>query len=376
MKRPSSILGVAVAVAVVLALSACAPPVSHAPASSPEGHTHPHARPTPTQAADPTVRVPLTCSSLYSDATVGPLIGTAVVTHIDETTKPTNIVDITARQYGSLICLWGGHDRTDTGYDQNLTIEISPDAVAGFDANIQGLETLDGAPTAENTAGDRSEYYCGVQGETQCSANMLVGSFWVTASFQNLSGTVSQTTANARMQSILKTIAADLAAKSALPAWNPPGAALPGFCSNPASIAQVNTALGVTGFAAVGDDDGLADAESFTQLPQDYSQCTWSSSSETPGAFSFVSIAMLRGGSWVLPHLAGETDSGSYMLGPFSQTSVPGADSAVSSCSASANQCEYLLAMGGVLVNVNLDDPGAAKVTAAMAKLIADIAQS
>ena len=211
MKRPTSIVGVVTAIAVVLGLSACAPAIHGGPSATPtHHHAAPHGTPTPTQAAIPSVRVPLTCSSLYSDAAVTPLIGVAVHSHIDETTLPTNIIDITARQYGNLVCLWGGQDRTDGGYDQNLTIEISPDAATGFNANIHGLETIEGAPTAENTAGDKSEYYCGVQGEWQCSANMLVGTYWVTASIQNLAATVSQSTANSRIQGVLTKVAGEI----------------------------------------------------------------------------------------------------------------------------------------------------------------------
>ena len=68
MKRVSSIVGLLSVAVVVAALSACAPAVTHDGSSSSTHHTKPHPTPTSTQAAVPSVRVPLSCSSLFSDA--------------------------------------------------------------------------------------------------------------------------------------------------------------------------------------------------------------------------------------------------------------------------------------------------------------------
>lgn len=375
MKRPSLIVGLIATAAVVLALSACAPAVHGGPSASPSKSSHPHPTPTPTQAAVPSVRVPLKCGSLFSDATVGTLIDGPVKYHIDESTNPVDITSIVARQYGTLICLWGGAGRTDGGYDENLTLEISPDASAGFASNISEIEQ-ESQPVVLNTAGDQSEYTCGVPGEFQCTANMLVGTFWVTATLQDLgNGTIAQSVAKTRIQQVLTTLAADLKTATALPAWNPPGPALPSFCSESNSTAEVNTAFGATDFGVAGQDSAPADAESYTQQPGIYTQCTWSSAA-SKGKFTFLEIGMVRGGAWVMPELAGELGDENYLLPVFSTISIPGASSAVSSCSTAAQQCEVLLSIGSLFVSLELDDAGPALVTPALTKIVADISSS
>ena len=375
MKRPTSVVGLLAATIVVLAVCACAPAVHTGANSSPSHTSHPHPTPTPTQAAAPSVRVPVKCSSLFADATVAPLIDVPVKYHLDETTNPVDITSVVARQYGTLVCLWGGAGRTDGGYDQNLTVEVSPDAASGFDANIATIESQSD-PVVKNSAGDQSEYTCGVAGEYQCSANMLVGTFWVSAYLQDLgNSTIPQATAKSRMQQVLVTLAGELKNTTALPAWNPPGAALPSFCSEAGSTAEVNTALGGTDFGITGEDQAPADADSYSQQPGVYTQCTWSSAAST-GKFTFLEIGMVKGGAWVLPQLTGETDDENYLLGAYTPITIPGADSAVSSCSQAAQQCQVMLSIGSLLVSIDLDDASPTLVTAALTKIVADISAS
>ena len=366
-----SFAALALAGAAVVVLAGCTPTAPAAGGShSPNAQTP---NPTPSQAAIPTVRVPLTCSALFPDATVASMIGVPVHTHVDRSTNPVEIADITARQYGDLACLWGGQDRTDGGYDQYLSIAVAPDAADGFAANLANIEGQEGV-TAENTAGDKSEYYCGVDGNLNCEANMLVGTYWVSASLQDLAGTVPQSIANARMQSVLSTVASAVAPTTAVPPWNPPGAALPTFCTDSSTIAQVDSALGANDFSPQGDDEGIADASSFAQLAGTYSQCTWGSNGGS-GAFTFLEVALLKGGAWALPQLAGETDTGNYMLGAYAPVTIAGADEAVETCSTNANQCEVMLSIGDLLVNLDLDDPGTGNVNAAVAKIVTAISQ-
>jgi hypothetical protein len=373
MKRSFLAVGLSTAAVLVLAVTACAP-VSKVGSSAPKAHHTATAVATPTQAAIPQVRVPLTCSGLLSDTAAASLIGTAVTHHDDQMTNPVGINDIVARQYGSLVCLWGGANATDGSYDQNLSVTISPDAAAGFNANLADLEAPAENPTI-NTVGDKSEYSCSVQGDTQCNANMLVGAFWATAYLQDLGNSIPQATANANIQLVLKTIATALAGKSAAPAWNPPGAGLPSFCSASGSTANVNAALGATDFGPTGEDEQVSDATAYTQTVGTYAQCTWSSAASS-GKFTYLEMALLQGGAWVLPQLAGEQDPQAYMLGPYSTTTIPGATAAVSSCSVGAQQCMVMLTIGSVLVYIQTDDPSTAEVTAALTKLVTDIAAS
>ena len=47
------------------------------------------------------------CSALFTDAVAAGLIDAPVKVHVDETTAPVDIVDITPRQNGTLRCVWG-----------------------------------------------------------------------------------------------------------------------------------------------------------------------------------------------------------------------------------------------------------------------------
>jgi hypothetical protein len=373
MKR-SSLAASLVAVVVVLAVSSCAPAVH--PGSTPTGHPHPTVKPHPhaTQAAIPSVRVPVKCASLLTDTAVAAMIGSQVQHHRDETTPAIDVTDIAQRQYGSLDCVWGG-DPQDSGYDQYLSIDITPDATAGFNANLAGFASED-PPTTSNTAGDKSVTGCTVDGDLHCTGNMLVGSFWVTAYVQNLgAGPVSLATANSNIQHILTTVASSLSTAKAGAAWKPPAGKLPTFCTAPGSTAAVNTALGATDFAIVGSDDELSDAASYTQQSGDYTQCTWGSAASA-GPFTYLSVAILRGGAWVLPQLPGETNSKAYMLGAYTAMTIPGATAAAGDCSADADECLVAVSLGSTLVVINVDDPGDAQATAALAKIVADIKAS
>jgi hypothetical protein len=375
MKRSLFAVGLSTTAVLVLVLTACAPAAQVGSGTPPK--IHHTSIPTATkqaQAAIPTVRVPLKCAGLFPDTTIAGLIGTPVTHHDNEITNPVGINDIVARQYGSLVCLWGGADMTDGGYDQNLSVTISPEAAAGFNANIANLEAPANDPTV-NTAGDKSEYSCSVEGDTQCNANMLVGTYWATAYLQNLGNAIPQATANANIQLVLKTIATALAGKTAGPAWIPPGAGLPSFCSDSGSTAKVNTALGANDFGPTGEDQQVSDATAYTQTVGTYGQCTWASANNT-GKFTYLSMALLKGGAWVLPQLAGEHDPQAYMLGAYTATTIPGATAAVSSCSVGAQECNVMLTIGSTLVYVQLDDPSAAEVTAALTKIVADVAAS
>jgi hypothetical protein len=375
MKHISLAVGLVAATTLVLAVSACAPAVHGAPSSTGHSHAtakpHPHAR----QAAVPTVRVPVKCGALFTDAAASALIDSPINIHQDASTIPVAITDITQRQYGSLHCVWAG-DAQDSGYAEDLQLDITPDAKAGFVANLSGFAN-ENPPVVTNSAGDQSVYGCDATGGAlNCVANMLVGDYWVTASLTDIGDTtISQATSNTRIQQVLTTAAAALKNTTAGPAWVPPGAALPTFCSSNASTAQVNTALGVSDFALVGEDEQETDAASYTQLAGTYTQCAWGTGSTTE-PFTFLEVAMLKGGAWIIPQLPGQKDTYNYMLDTYSSMSVPGATAAAGDCSVPANECEVALSIGSLLVVVNLDDPSTAQSSAALAAIVADIKAS
>jgi hypothetical protein len=371
MKRYSTGVGLVTAAALVLALSACAPAVV-TNTTPPTGH--PSAPAKAHQAATPSVRVPVTCASLFTAAVSSTLVGVPVTAREDETTVPTSLPSIAARQAGELHCLWGGQDQQDGGFVAELELDIAPDAAAGFSTNVPAIESQS-PPTAKNTAGDQSTYTCGVQGDFGCSADMLVGTYWVSVYLGDLGVTnMSQTAANTHMQQALTTIAAALKSATPLQAWNPPGA-LPGFCTESDALAKVQTAVGESDFAATGIDSAPADAQSWAQQTAVYAQCGWGGTN-TSAKFTSVQLAFLKGGSWALPALSGAHDPMLYMLGAYAPLTVPGADSAMAACSTSVNECVVFLTLGKTLVYIDLDDPGTAQVTSVLGALVTDIKAS
>lgn len=370
MKRSLTAIGLVSAAAFALLLSACAPAVTNTPAPS----QTPSATSAPQQAATPSVRVPVKCASLFTPAVSSTLVGVPVTARQDETTAPIELTAIAARQLGELHCLWGGTDMQDGGFVAQLQVDIAPEAFAGFTANLPVIES-ESPPTAENTAGDKSEYQCDVQGDYGCSANMLVGTYWVTIYLGDLGvATVSQTTANHNIQQAMTTIASALKNATALPPWLAPGP-LPTFCTQAGNLAKVKAAVGEADFAVTGIDTGPADAASFAELDGTYAQCGWGSSS-TSQKFTSVQIGILKGGSWALPAMVGVQDPQLYMTPAYASISIPGADAAVASCSTGSNQCIVYFTIGKTLINVELDDPGMPQVTAVLATLITDIKAS
>jgi hypothetical protein len=251
------------AMVLLAAVSGCAPSTttSGSPAVTPTQHR----TSLPKQAAAPSVRVEKTCDTLFSVATISALVDTPVTLRSDQASAPVDLEEIAARQRGTLACVWGGTNQTDGGYDQGLTLYVASDGAAGYATNIALIEA-DSPPTAENTAGDKSEYQCEAASDFQCSANMLVGTFWVSAYLQNLGGsTITADVANTRIQQVLSTIATALGAAKVEVAWKPPKSTLPAFCSDPNSIATLDSVLGVTALTPSSNDQGGLDAQSVAQ---------------------------------------------------------------------------------------------------------------
>jgi hypothetical protein len=374
MKRISLVASVMAAAVVVLAVSSCAPAVH--PSTAPTSHPHltPKPHPSATQAATPSVRVPIKCSALFTDAAVSAIIDSPISVHRDGTTIPVTVTAITERQYGSLSCLWGG-EAEDSGFVEDLAVDISPAAKAGFIQNLSGFSN-ENPPVVVNSVGDQSVYGCDSAGELSCAGNMLVGDYWVTANLVNIAESgISQSTANGRIQQALATVATALANAKAGPAWVPPGTPLPTFCSVDASTAKVNTALAVTDFAPVGDDEQETDAASYTQQTGTYTQCAWGTGATTE-PFTYVSVAMLEGGAWVVPLLPGHKNPQAYMLDTYSAMTIPGATTAAGDCSEGADECEVALSIGSLLVVIDIDDPGNAQAMTAIANVVADIKAS
>ena len=283
-------------IAVVAALSGCAAPTT--PASPPATPRPPHVSPSPKQAAAPRIRVPAKCADLFTPTVISGLVDTPVTLQSDETTGPVDLEQIAAAQRGTLTCVWGGTDRTDGGYDQGLTLYIAADGAAGYATNIPILEA-DSPPTAENTAGDKSEYACEATTDFECSANMLVGSFWVSAYIQNLGGsTIGADVANTRVQQVLTKAASVLEKAQQSPAWVPPGPALPSFCSDQSSIAKLDSVLGGIALSPTSNDQGGLDAQSIAESGSNYALCAWQASDSGEAGAGALRLHRRRDAPW------------------------------------------------------------------------------
>jgi hypothetical protein len=164
---------------------------------------------------------------------------------------------------------------------------VSPDSAAGYASNVPQSEKAN-PPTAVNTAGTESEYGGGIEGGLKCSGNMLVGSYWVSATLVNISS-VDTATYGARMNQILGTVATALANAKPAAAWNPPAPTLPSICTSPTTIGTVETARGANGLVAFSPVTSPFDAGYLADL-----------NSNDPSAV----IEVLRGGAWAVPLLS------------------------------------------------------------------------
>jgi hypothetical protein len=318
--------------------------------------------------------VPLECSDLFAPANVTPLVGAPVTVYRDETTPPAYLDDVANEQLGVLPCEWAGEDAVEFGHLADLGIYIAPDSEAGFtegyDAFVSDITKGASAPTL-NSAGDKSAYWCepiGLSGESpQCSAQMLIGSYWVTMSYSTVSPlTLAAATSNAQV--VLSTVASKLkAAGSPGPRWKSPAASPPAFCTDTESTQQIRTLFGAADLAPFPSGTRTYDAFSIALNGPDAS-CTWTS--KTVGA---VDVELLAGGSWVFPGFT-PVPSVDGIVRSYSPVTIPGVSSALMGCEEGA--CDAYLPVGTTAARISFGDMGAAKDIAALSQLAADIQKS
>lgn len=367
---------VASAVVAAALLSGCTGLTPDALPTGTNQATSPSPTATPTLAALPQTRVPLTCAQLETPAGASALVNSSLSIRADELTPLTGFASIAGRQYGSIRCVWGGKLMTDDGYDQGVTISVAPDAAADYAADGSGLEGATGV--VKNTAGDSSAYECGSAHDLNCTGNLLVGSYWATL-YMNNAGSTSFTPADAkqRMQKLLSTVAAELKSKPAAGApWMAPGK-LPGFCTNTTNTTVVKSAFASPGLIARKAQRPDPDAWTLAQSGSGYASCDWeqkSASAPTPhGQVDEVNIALLDGGAWALPQLITAPPT-VYYVGEFKPVTIPGTTGAIMACNNA--DCEAIMGIGSTAVDVSFGDDGPAHATSGLAALVAAISAS
>jgi hypothetical protein len=364
-----SLIRIAPLVALVAVLAGCAAPTvpSHTHATKPT--------PTATAAATPGSRVPLKCADLFSPATVALLVGAPVNVLRDESTPPGNLQDVAAAQLGVLGCDWAGGDGFEAGYLADLSVYIAPESRAGFTANfshdLAEAPEAAGAPV-KNTAGDKSGYWCEAQGRSGdsplCSAQMLVGSYWVSVSFSAVAPATAAT-ATANTQKILAMVATQLRAAGPpeTTVWAAPASTPPGFCTDPNSTVEVRKILAAPGLTVYPTGQRILDASRAALDGHDV-YCLWSDSKE-----GSASVELLASGSWIFPGFA-PVAAGDSIVQSYAPVAVPGASSALMGCGQGG--CEAYLAVGTTAVDISMVDLGTAKDIVALAAFAEAIAAS
>jgi hypothetical protein len=367
----------AIAAATVL-LAGCAAP-RPAPTQLPS-LTAPTPTRTPTAANAPGSRVPLQCADLLSEASWKALAGTAAKVDRDESTAPTNIESIALLQYGALSCDWDGTYTSSTSNPgSELQVVVAPDSKAEFVSRFAAImadQTQSTHPTAtENVAGDQSGYWCGMDVDALgadynlpiCDAEMLISNYWVSIQVSTVNG-LSRPQLTAGLAKAMIDVAARLATAGPAPMqWVAPAATPPGFCTDSTSTASVQTIVGDRKLVAypMGPSDVYA---STIGLVGRAARCMWS---DPQGGE--VDIDLLAGGSWAFPGFA-PIAPGDSIIRSYAPMTVPGVSSALVGCAGGG--CDAYLVVGSTAVEINYNDPGAARNPALLAALAAAIAAS
>ena len=358
----------------LIGLAGCTPTaVTPSATSSGSGSSAaPSAAATPTPSAStasvPVPRAQLKCASLFAIPNVANwMADTHAALKVDETTAPSDIVKIAAKQYGTLSCEWGGKYQTDGAYEDALYVSIATDALDAYEAN----------PLDENgqshsyTAGTKSAYTCTEEsGQFQCTADLLVGTTWASFFLQNEDGsTVTSTLLTSRVKGMLDSLAGQItAAPPALAAWVAPASASPSFCTSTGRTAVVRTIFANPALKqSVYQGGGGAQDAQYGPVSKYVGDCTWENGTHDDQS---LEIQSLQGGAWALPVIAAAQPYTDYLGTKFAPVTVTGADSAVLGCGGPSNQCDALIAIKGNAYEVGFEHKDAATDISRLATLV------
>jgi hypothetical protein len=304
---------------------------------------------------EPLPVLPIGCADIFALPALQDSFATVLRVWDDETTTPRGMPLLQFRQAGGLACVWGGQEGTDGVPDGGLRLWISPDGVNEFKDYGTGTIPGDGETLEVDTVGDNSVITCGSPQYTglHCSADVLVGDYWILAKASDTNTDLSHEDAVASFSGMLSTIADAVAGAGApRPVWSPPADALDGaqLCSD-ATVAEY----------ALGVDPGTVTSE---PLSSDYqydefravsaraagSGCAWS----LPDGAN-VRITTLQGGAWAFARLQAD-GIGASMPTPGDVASVPSenVDGELIGC---GDGCQALFLYKGSLIAVDNIDP-------------------
>ena len=297
------------------------------------------------------------------------MFGTPVSLRIDERRAPGSMVDVATQQVGGMQCVWGGQTRTDNGYDDTIELTVLPAGASDY-ANF-GPPTVSTNGAAIDTAGDHSGSSCQSSGDTfSCSAQLLVGQYWVTIIYTNSDGAgPPRAAASALLQTSLQQLATSIrAAGSPRPPFVPSSSAWSGAAlCGAGSEANVQAAFGspLTQSQASYPPYGIT---SVAASRASGTQCAWATQKGGSGATQ-VDVAIVPGGGWALP--AELTDPPSdYYFGAKKSVRIAGATGAMIACN--SVDCEAFLSVDSNWLSIAVSSPGdATTVSGQIAALLA-----
>lgn len=279
---------------VLLALAGCAQPQPTSDA--------PPAGDSPSAVADdvpPQSALPLGCADVLSQDDEQAAFSVPQSVWIDETTTPIGIDLMEYKVAGGLQCQWGGQDGTDGVPDIGMTLLISPDAEQEFTDHATGFLYPDGDKLITDTLGTGSVLDCG-SGEftgLHCTADILVGTYWINAQLSDADGQEYQSEVSKATALLGKVVDAVTGAGAPRALWAPPAGVFDGesLCEDGDVASQALQAdadtLSVDPTAARDDPGSIIGSRIGN------ADCIWSAGDRT------VRIATLPGAEWAFDAL-------------------------------------------------------------------------
>lgn len=301
--RSRAVATVALAGALLAALSGCTfgTPATGGPSTSaaaPTDTSSPTSSPTDTPLTMPQPTIPLGCADILTLHEAQQYITAPIKVRADETTLPVDYLAPRV-QAGDLECVWGGDTRTDNGYDDGVVVDLSPDSADAYADSTQGQSAVS-VPGASKAAID-----CEGDGSTitQCWANALIASNWLSVSFSSTHAPVPSTsTAKKDVVQLMGVMAGRIVnAGDPRDPWPIPDDALTAkkICGSTAAQQALATAFQASDLQL--EQTPLDDPSSqIVAARTGFDECTFSLNGQDAGDPSEVTVSVLPGGTWAL----------------------------------------------------------------------------
>jgi hypothetical protein len=311
--------------------------------------------------------LPLDCADLTDLAVLQANFVTPLSVRLDQSSSPLSPYSAGVIQAGGLTCVWGGENRTDSSWDEGVTLSILGRAASAFAdvyaQNSAGAQSLD-------TLGDGSLFSCfGGDTHYDCSGEVLIGDYWLNARVADATSTDDASARDVFAAVLSPVIMAVAAAGAPRALWEPPADAFTGtsLCTDPAAAAAALGAdpASISVVNTVGEDLDQG-SEAMRRSPG--VRCTWGPA-DAPYA---TGITVLPGGEWAMDRYEADADPHiSTLQSTAEPVVIAGTDRALLSC---GDGCYVAMTVGGSIIYLYLSDiydvgPATAQATAFAAAL-------